>query len=51
MILIIDGNNLAHRVRHTFSLSNRGVDVSTTYGFLRTLGTMLKKFSPTSVIV
>jgi DNA polymerase-1 len=51
MLLIIDGNNLAHRCKHTFSLSNHGVDVSVTYGFLRVLGTMLQKFSPSSVIV
>ena len=50
MLLIIDGNNLAHRVRHTFSLSNRGVDVSVTYGFLRVLERMLRKFEPQSVV-
>lgn len=50
-LLIIDGNNLAHRCKHTFSLSNHGVDVSITYGFLRVLGSMLEKYKPSSVIV
>ena len=51
MLLIIDGNNLAHRAKHTFSLSNRGQDVSVTYGTLRILGSLMKKFNPTSVIM
>lgn len=51
LLLIIDGNNLAHRCRHTFSLSNRGVDVSVTYGFIRVLNSLMTKYKPTSVIV
>lgn len=51
MFLIVDGNNLAHRVRYTFNLSNRGVDVSVTYGFLRVLDSMMTQFEPTSVMV
>jgi len=50
-ILIIDGNNLAYRCKHVFSLSNQGVDVSITYGFLKVLSSYLQKFSATSVIV
>jgi DNA polymerase-1 len=50
-ILIVDGNNMAHRARHTFSLSNKGVDVSTTYGTLRMLQSIISKNKPTSVIV
>ena len=50
--LLIDGNNLAHRCRHVFSLSDaKGVDVSVTYGFLRVLTSLMKKFDATSVMV
>lgn len=50
--LIVDGNNLAHKCRHVFSLSNsQGVDVSVTFGFLKVLGSMLGKFQPDSVVV
>lgn len=49
--LIIDGNNLAHRCRHVFSLSNKGVDVSVTYGVLHNINALVKKFHPTSIIV
>ena len=51
MLMIIDGNNLAHRARHTFSLSNRGIDVSVTYGFLRVLQSLISKYRPKSVMV
>jgi 5'-3' exonuclease len=49
--LVIDGNNLAHRVRHTVSLSNKGVDVSVTYGFIKNIISLYNKFKPTSIIV
>lgn len=51
MILIIDGNNLAYRCKHVFSLSNKGVDVSVTYGFLKVLSSYMQKFHPSSIIV
>lgn len=51
MILIIDGNNLAHRCKYVFSLSTGGLDVSVTYGFLRVMYSLMKKYSPTSVVV
>lgn len=51
MFLIIDGNNLAHRCKHVFSLSNNGTDVSVTYGFIRVLSSLMNKFKPTSVFV
>lgn len=51
MLILIDGNNLAYRCRHVFSLSNKGVDVSVTYGFLRVLGSLINHFHATSVIV
>lgn len=50
-LLLIDGNNLAYRCRYTFQLSNAGVDVSVTYGFLKVLESLIKKQRPTSVIV
>jgi len=51
VVLIIDGNNLAHRCRHVFHLSNKGKDVSVTYGFLRTMVSYMRKFKPSSVVV
>jgi DNA polymerase-1 len=51
LLVIIDGNNMAHRARHTFNLSYKGEDVSVTYGFLRMLGSILEKFRPTSILV
>ena len=51
MNLLIDGNNLAHRCRHVFSLSNRGEDVSVKFGFLKVLQSLMRKFKPSSVIV
>ena len=50
-LLLIDGNNLAYRCKFVFQLSNRGQDVSVTYGFLKVLESLMKKFKPTSVIV
>lgn len=51
LTLIIDGNNLAHRAKHVFSLSNAGKNVSVTYGFLHTLQAYIIKFKPDSVVV
>ncbi len=51
MLLLIDGNNLAHRARHVFSLSNKGVDVSVTYGVIRIISSLISKYDPTSVMV
>jgi DNA polymerase-1 len=50
-LLLIDGNNLAYRCKFVFQLSNRGQDVSVTYGFLKVLESLMKKFKPVSVIV
>lgn len=50
-MLVVDGNNLAHRCKYAYSLSNGGVDVSVTYGFLKVLHSMMKKYSPLSVVV
>jgi 5'-3' exonuclease len=49
--LLIDGNNLAHRARHVFRLSNGGQSVSVTYGFMHTLQSYIRRFKPTSIVV
>jgi len=51
LTLIIDGNHLAHRAKYSFSLSNRGVDVSVTYGSLRVIQSWIRKFAPTTIVV
>lgn len=51
-VLIVDGNNMAHRCVHTFQLTNNGQDVSVLYGFLKVLSSTMKRFDHvTSVIV
>lgn len=49
--LIIDGNNLAYRAKYKFQLSNRGIDVSVTYGFLKILIPLIRDQHAKSVIV
>ena len=49
--IIIDGNNMAHRARYAFSLSNKGEDVSVLYGFLKMLKKSMEVFDPDYVIV
>lgn len=49
--LIVDGNNLAHRCRYAFDLSYRQYDVSVTYGFLRTLWSVMEQYTPDVVVV
>jgi 5'-3' exonuclease len=48
--LIVDMNHLASRVRHVFSLSHNGEDVSVTYGVIKNIESLLKRFHPKSVI-
>ena len=50
-ILIVDSNNLCHRARHSFSLSNRGMDTSVTFGFLKILSSYISKWKPSSVVI
>lgn len=51
-VLIFDGNNTAHRARHTHELSYKNLDVSVSYGVLNMLSAAIKKFdNVTSVIV
>lgn len=50
-ILIIDGNNLAHRAQHKFNLTTAaGVPSSVVYGFIYVLNSMLKRFPSDQVI-
>lgn len=51
MLLIIDGNNLAHRARHSFNLSNAGVDTSVIYGFLHVLTSYMRRYNPDAILV
>jgi DNA polymerase-1 len=51
-ILLIDGNNSAHKARHTFSLTGPdGSDVSVIFGFLNSLRYGLKRFKPRACII
>ena len=50
-LMIFDGNNLAHRARHAFNLSNAGQDVSVLYGFLRVMFSNIVKFDANTVVV
>lgn len=50
-ILLFDANNLAHRVRHTYNLSYRGIDVSVTYGFLNVLAATVRKYEAKAILV
>lgn len=49
--LLIDGNNMAYRAKYAFNLSNRGEDVSVSYGMLRMIKKLMEQFEPKSVIV
>jgi 5'-3' exonuclease len=49
--LLVDGNHMAHRCRHVFHLDNHGIDVSVTYGFIKNIESLIKRFKPTSVLV
>jgi len=50
MILILDANNMAYRALYSFHLSFHGVDTSITYGSLKMVTALLRKFQPTSII-
>jgi DNA polymerase-1 len=50
-VLIVDGNNLAHRCRHVFKVSYQGHDTSVRYGFLRVLLSKISQLGPDIVIV
>lgn len=49
-ILILDGNNLAHRCYHSLAkLNNRGKPVGVIYGLPNLVGSLVKKFQPKRV--
>lgn len=50
-VLIVDGNNMAHRCRHTFNLSNNGEDVSVLYGFLKVLSSTIRRFEGVKSVI
>lgn len=51
-LLLLDGNNAAHKARHTFSLAApNGDDVSVVFGFLNSLRFGLKMFKPEACII
>lgn len=51
-VLIFDGNNMAHRARHTNELAYKNIDVSVSYGVLNIIAAAIKKFdNVTSVVV
>lgn len=51
-VLIVDGNNLAYKCRHSFNLSTpNGLDCSVTYGFLSVLSSYAQKFQPDAIVV
>ena len=51
VLLIVDGNNIAYRAKYKFQLSNRGIDVSVTYGFLKMIVPLIREYRVSSVIV
>lgn len=50
-VILVDGNNLAHRCKHVYKLSYQGQDTSIQYGVLRSLTALYKKFNPYRIIV
>lgn len=51
-ILILDGNNLAHRSYHSLSrLNNKGRPVSVIYGLPNLVGKLIKQFQPQRVFL
>lgn len=51
MVILVDGNNLAHRCKHVYRLSYQGQDTSIQYGVLRSLTAIWKKFNPYRIVV
>jgi len=49
--LLVDGNNLAHRCKYKFDLSNNGIDVSVTYGFIKVLSSTMSKLNADTTTV
>jgi 5'-3' exonuclease len=51
ILLVVDGNNMAYRAKFKFQLSNKGIDVSVTYGFLKMMIPLIREHNAISVIV
>lgn len=51
VVLVFDGNNMAHRARHTSELSFKGQDVSVSYGVLNIIAATIKKFRRVSSVI
>ena len=51
LALLIDGNNMAYRARHSFHLSHKGKDTSVLYGMIKMLASLITKRKPDHVIV
>ena len=51
LALLIDGNNMAYRARHSCSLSHNGKDTSVLYGMIKMLASLITKRNPDHVIV
>jgi len=50
-VIVIDGNHLSHRLRHTMNLSTDDVQTGVLYGFITNLVHLWNKFETTSIIV
>lgn len=50
-VLLVDGDNLAHRCRHVFNLTNKGKDVSVLFGFLKVLQANARKFKANAILI
>lgn len=48
--IIFDGNNLAHKCRHTFNLSYQGQDTSVVYGVLKVIQATVRTYPNVSLI-
>ena len=48
--IIFDGNNLAHRCRHSYNLSHKGLDVSILYGVLNVMKATVRKYDNVHMI-
>ena len=48
--IIFDGNNLAHKCRHTFNLSHKGIDVSVVYGVLKVMQAIIRSYADVKLV-
>lgn len=50
-VLVVDGNNTAHRARHSYELSYKQYDTSVSYGFLSILAANIRRFERVSSVI